>query len=319
MSRSVVRREDGLALRVLRVGVHPQALVMRVGTDVVVRTPMRPDHHDGNVTDLIAPPDVGSLPERIEQAHRLMGPIGVRQVHLRYELPPDDAAAGGADGGEARRVTALTGAGFDVAVRRVLVLDPSALPEAGPTPPADVTLERLTDPAGDILAERRWFAASVLDRYAHGEDVAAWRAWDDRWGAWQRERLRALAELRRAEVRLAARHGMPVATLTLLDDLDGLVVIESCITHPAHRRRGIADLLLRRALASLHGIDTVERVAVAVEPGSPAEHLHRGAGFEPLADVQCWLRRAAADIAAGASPDGPSSAGPSEERGEPRR
>jgi GNAT superfamily N-acetyltransferase len=289
VSAEVTRREDGLALRALRVGVHPDALVMHVGTDVVVRTPVRPDHPDGNVTDLLTPPEPSSVLERITSARRLMEPIGVREIHLRYELPVDGAAADGTVADAPERVAALESAGCRRTVRRVLALDPSDLPAAAPAPPSEVTLERLTDPDGDVLAERRWYAASVLDRYAHGEDVTTWRAWDDAWGAWQRDRVRALAGLRRAEVRLAARHGMPVATLTLLDDLDGLIVIDNIVTHPVHRRRGIARTLLGTALSSLRGIATVERVAIAVEPGSPGEALARGLGFRPIADVQCWV------------------------------
>jgi GNAT superfamily N-acetyltransferase len=285
MTAGVTRREDGFALRVLRVGVHPQALVMRVGTDVVVRTPARPDHHDGNVTDLLAPPEVSAIRERIEAAWRLVEPIGVRQVHLRYEL-----AVGASD--DAQRVAAFTAAGLHPTVRRVLVLDVADLPEQASGPAAAVTLERLTSPGGDVLAERRWYAASVLDRYAHGEELAAWRAWDERWGSWQRERVRALAELRRAEVRLAARYGMPVATLTMLDDQDGLVVIDSVVTHPAHRRHGIARTLLSSALVSLRGIETLQHVALATRPGSPCEGLAIEVGFRPVADVSCWLQTA---------------------------
>jgi len=294
MTAGVTRREEGLALRALRVGVHPQALVMRVGTDVVVRTPARPDDHDGNVTDLLVAPDAASIPGRIEAAWRLMEPIGVRRVHLRYELAvdaPDDA----------QRVEALAVAGLRPTVRRVLTLDAADLPEPAPGPAAAVTLERLTDPDGDVLAERRWYAASVLDRYAHGDDVADWRAWDEQWGAWRRERVRALARSHRAEVRLAARHSMPVATLTMLDDQDGLVVIDSIVTHPAHRRCGIARTLLRSALTSLRGIDTLQHVALATVPGSPAEGLFLGSGFRPAADVACWLQIDPASRPAGRS------------------
>jgi len=319
VSAAVTRREDGLALRVLRVGVHPDALVMHVGTDVVVRTPARPDHHEGNVTDLLAPPDAGEVDDRVEAARRLMEPIGVRQLHLRYELPLDDAQPDGVAPDDADRVAALEAAGFHLRVQRVLVLDPAALPDVAPTPAGDLTLERLVHPDGDVLAERRWYAASVLDRYAHGEDVTEWRAWDDAWGAWQRDRVRALAGLRRAEVRLAARHGMPVATLTLLDDHDGLIVVENLVTHPAHRRRSIARTLLGSALATLRGIDTVQHVALAVEPGSPAEQLARGLGFRPVADVRSWLHGSAPTAprtpAAPAAPSAPSSGGPAEAQG----
>ncbi len=310
MSAEVTRREDGLALRVLRVGVHPGALVMHVGTDVVVRTPVRPDHHEGNVTDLLAPPDASEVDGRAEAARRLMEPIGVRQLHLRYELPVDDALPDGVVSDDADRVAALEAAGFHVSVQRVLVIDPAGLPDEAPVPAEDLTLERLVHSDGDVLAERRWYAASVLDRYAHGDDVTEWRAWDDAWGAWQRDRVRALAGLRRAEVRLAARHGMPVATLTLLDDLDGLVTIDNLVTHPAHRRRGIARTLLASALATLRGIDTVEHVALAVAPGSPVERLARGLGFRPVADVRSWLRGPTPS-----TPSTPPSGGPGEAQG----
>jgi GNAT superfamily N-acetyltransferase len=311
VSAAVTRREDGLALRVLRVGVHPEALVMHVGTDVVVRTPARPDHHEGNVTDLLVPPGADDVADRLEAARRLMEPIGVRRLHLRYELPLDGAAPDRVAPDDAERVAALEGAGLRVTVQRVLVLDPGALPTVAPNTTGDVTLERLVHPGGDVLAERRWYAASVLDRYAHGEGVTEWRSWDDEWGAWQRDRVRALAGLRRAEVRLAARHGMPVATLTLLDDRDGLVTVENLVTHPAHRRRGIARTLLTSALASLRGVDSVEHVALAVGPGSPGEHLARGLGFLPVADVRSWLSTPAPSAPLSAPPSG----GPREAQG----
>jgi GNAT superfamily N-acetyltransferase len=85
---------------------------------------------------------------------------------------------------------------------------------------------------------------------------------------------------------------MPVATLTLLDDQDGLVVIDAIVTHPAHLRRGIARSLLAAALVSLRGARALERVAVAVRPGAPVEALCRTAGFEPAGEVRSWLRPA---------------------------
>jgi GNAT superfamily N-acetyltransferase len=296
----VTRRDEGFALRALRVGVHPDALVIHVGTDVVVRTPGRPDHRDGNVVDLIAPPAAAEVPARLEAVRRLMEPIGVRHLHVRYEAAP--AVDGQADAAEERaRADAFHAAGCTLTELRVLALDAAALPGDAAGPPADVTLERLTDPDADVIAGRRWYAASVLDRYAHGDDVAAWRAWDEEWGVWDRGRVSALARLRRAEVWLASRHGMPVATLTLLDDLDGLVVVEDVVTHPAHRRRGIARALLGAALASLRGVALLDRVALAVQAGSPAEGLYRGQGFAPAGDVRAWLR---ADAAPGGAADG---------------
>lgn len=291
----VTRRDDGLALRTLRVGVHPEALVIHVGTDVVVRTPARPDHRDGNVVDLLAPPAADEVAARLEGVRRLMEPVGVRSLHLRYELPiRGDGAAVGSDDAVARdevaRSAQFVAAGCEVTDLEVHQLAVADLPVEASGPPADVTIERLTGPDGDVIDERRWYAASVLDRYAHGDEVTAWRDWDDAWGAWERERIAALARAHRAEVWLATRHGMPVASLTLMDDLDGLVVIDRVITHPAHRRRGIARALLGTALGSLAGASPLDRVTLAVRPDAPVRGLARAVGFTPVAAVRAWLR-----------------------------
>lgn len=287
----VVRRDDGLALRTLRVGVHPQALVIHVGTDVVVRTPARPDHRDGNVVDLLTPPTADEVGARLEGVRRLMEPIGSRHLHLRYEVPAGSADGSGvADGEEAARASGLEAAGCRVSDLEVVQLAVSDLPTAAPEPPADVTIERLVGPDGDVLDARRWYAASVLERYAYGDDVTAWRAWDDVWGAWDRERVAALARERRAEVWLATRHGMPVASLTLLDDLDGLAVVDRIITHPAHRRRGIARALLGAGLMSLVDAPTLERITAVGPVDAPIGVLARTMAFTPVADVRAWFR-----------------------------
>ena len=299
------RRKDGFALRALRVGVHPDALVLRSGTDVIVRTPARPDHRDGNVVDLLAPPPAEEVATRLEGVRRLMEPVGVSHLHVRYERPPgrpDDPA----------RAAAFAASGCTLDVLRVLALEAAALPEAAIAPPASVTIERLDGPDGDVIAGRRWYAAAVLDRYAHGDDVEAWRGWDVEWGAWDRERVTALARAGRAEVWLASRHGMPVATLTLVDDRDGLVVVEDVVTHPAHRRRGIGRALLVTALASLRGSRSLEHVAIATRPGAPSEALYADLGFAPVADVHPWLRMAP-------TVEPPSSASPAEGRSQRRR
>jgi GNAT superfamily N-acetyltransferase len=283
----VTRRDDGLALRTLRVGVHPEALIIHIGTDVVVRTPTRPDHRDGNVVDLLVPPAADEVAVRLEGVRRLMEPIGVPYLHLRYELPAGDA---GGTGEEEERTARLTAAGCRVTDLQALELAVADLPTRAPEPPADVTIERLVGPDGDVIDQRRWYAASVLDRYAHGEEVVAWRAWDDAWGAWDRERIAALARLRRAEVWLASRHGMPVASLTMIDDLDGLVAVDRIITHPAHRRRGIARALLGTALATLQGVPSLERITLVTAADASIGALCRAVGFVPVADVRDWLR-----------------------------
>lgn len=277
----VTRREDGEALRALRVGVHPGALVIHVGTDVVVRTPARPDHRAGNVVDLLAPPDASDVDARLEGVRRLLEPIGVSELHLRYELP-----AGSAD--DEMRVAAFERAGCELEGWNLLVLDADALPEHPPSAPGDVTIERLEGPDGDIIASRRWYAASVLDRYRSGDDVTIWRGWDEHWGAWDRERVAALARLGRAEVWLASRHGMPVASITLVDDQDGFVVLDAIVVHPAHRRRGIARALLGAALASLRTSAGLGRVALVAPAGSASELLAVASGFVVSGHVRAW-------------------------------
>ena len=277
------RRHDGLALRVLRVGVHPEALVLRSGTDVSVRTPARPDHREGNALDVLTPPASGDVTARLESARRLMEPLGAPTVQVRYELPVD--AEEDADRAAAFRAARCTHRRLRVFAGAVTALTTTGFPV-----PASVTIERLNDPDGDVIARRRWYAAAVLDRYAHGEDVSQWRAWDDAWGAWQRERVAALARLGRAEVWLASRHGMPVATVTLVDDQDGLVVVDQLVTHPAHRRRGIGLALLDAALRSLRGSTALEFVASAAPPDTAVEGLVGRVGMTPIGDVQVWSR-----------------------------
>jgi ribosomal protein S18 acetylase RimI-like enzyme len=275
----LTRRDDGLALRALRVGVAPSALVVHLGTDVVVRTPSRPDHLDGNVVDLIAPPEPGQVPALLERVRRLMAPVGVAHVQVRFEQPV------GAPLGAALRA-ALVDAGCHLGVERVLELQASV-----EVPGMALEVRRLALPSTpDAVTERRWHAAAVLDRYATGEDVPAWRTWDDEGAAWNRRRIRELASLGRADVWLASRQGMPVASLVVLRDLDGVAVVEDVVVHPAHRRRGIARTLLSAALAHQQQARPGERVLLAADPSGVALGLHTSLGFVGVADVWTAIR-----------------------------
>jgi len=280
----VHRRDDGIGLRALRVGGSPAQLVVHVGTDVIVRTPARPDFHDGNVYDLLTPPDASDVGALVERVRRALEPVGVAHLHLRFELPVGAAP-------DADLVAALEGVGFTL--DRLLVMEltgPVAL--AG----QPIGLERLTGPLDDapgsgelvapaVVRDRRWYAASVLDRYALGDDVETWRRWDDGGATWYRAQLRELAALGRAEVWLATRIGMPVATATVVRDLDGLAVVQDVVTHPAHRRRGIARALVSAAVAFEQRTRPDDRILLAVTEGGPAELLYRSLGFRPLLGV----------------------------------
>jgi len=285
----ITRRDDGLALRALRVGVAPSALVVHLGTDVVVRTPSRPDHLDGNVVDLIAPPDPEQVPALLERVRRLMEPVGVAHVQVRFEQPVGTPL-------DATLRAAFVDAGCHLDVEQVLELRADIEVPGMALEVRRLALPATVSPAGgveaeaDVVAERRWHAAAVLDRYASGEDVPAWRTWDDEGAAWNRRRIRELASLRRADVWLASRQGMPVASLVVLRDLDGLAAVEDVVVHPAHRRRGIARTLLSAALAHQQQARPGERVLLAADPRGVALGLYTSLGFVAIADVWTAIR-----------------------------
>ncbi len=292
-------REEGTALRALRLTVAPGALVTRAGTDVVVRTPTRPDHHAGNVVDVIAPPSAADVPALAVRVRRLLEPTGVARPHLRWERP----AGTGAAGPDAAALAALSEAGFAPVVTRVL-----RLPSATGSSRTVVGAARLPvsgrDPGGDDPATaRRWHGADVLQRYAVGDDVDTWRRWDAEGAAWDRERVRGLAAVGRADVWLATAQGIPVATLTVLRDGAGVALVEDLVTHPAHRRRGHAAALLRAAVDAEHAAAPGGVVCVEAEPDGPSARLLDALGAEPVADVVSAL------LAPGTGP-GPGTEGP---------
>lgn len=296
----VDRRDDGLGQRALRAGVSPQALIVHLGTDVVVRTPSRPDHHDGNVVDLLAPPGADDVPALVARVQRTMAPLGVAHVHVRFERPIDA-------GIDPALAAALSAAGLKVELVRILELDAERAGARDVASPqvAGLQVERLAGPpedGSDRPLERRWHAAAVLDRYAVGQDVATWRAWDEEGAAWAQGTVRALARLGRAETWLAVRQGMPVAKLTVTRDLDGIAVIEDLVTHPAHRGRGIARALVAAVIAEHRARHAPDRLLVAVLPGSQSERLHLALGMRPIVDVCSALRPGAAPEAQVSAP-----------------
>ncbi len=275
-------REEGVALRALRLTVAPRALVTRAGTDVVVRTPSRPDHHGGNVVDLLAPPAADAVPALVARVRRLLEPTGVARPHLRWERP-----VGAAD---PEVEAALAVAGSPPEVTHVLRIPAPADRHADAGGPA---VARLPVPgrdpgADDAATARRWHGAEVLQRYFEGDLPAAWRARATdgaAWAAWDRGRVRELAALGRADVWLATAQGVPVATLTVLRDGAGAAHLEDLVTHPVHRRRGVATALVTAAVAAEHAAAPGVVVTAEVVPDGPSAPLFARLGAVPVAEV----------------------------------
>jgi GNAT superfamily N-acetyltransferase len=284
MSGQVRRLDDRLGLAVCRASLSGRTLVTYARDHVTVRTPSRPDFHDGNTLDLEAPPAPEALAGWVERFRGTVGQLGARTVQLRWEepaaagppsLPPDLLAA-------AREL--------DLAVDATSVLLLERLVEP---PPVDAQLAPVAPPSAQVggPVDRRWHAATVLYRYETGETPDEWRDHDPDFVAWSVEVQRELAAAERAQVWLALRHGAPVGRLTLVHDRQGLGVVEDVIVHPVHRRQGIAAGLTAKAVATHLAVSPGARIGLGAVPGSGAQRLYRRLGFRPHATV--WTLRGA--------------------------
>jgi GNAT superfamily N-acetyltransferase len=330
----VRRVDDRLGLAVCRVALSGRSLVTYARDHVMVRTPSRPDFHDGNTLDLESPPAPEALAGWVERFHRTVGTLGAQTVQLRWEEPAGVAAGaatgdapagteGAAATGDAPAGTedaagapllppALAAAARDrqlaVTATSVLLLDRLVDP-----PPADAQLVPIAPPsavAGGVV-DRRWHAATVLYRYETGTTPDDWRDHDEDFVGWAVEVQRELAAAERAQVWLALRHGAPVGRLTFVDDRQGLAIIEDVIVHPVHRRQGIAAALTAKALATHLAVAPDTRIGIGAEPGSSAERLYRRLGFRPHALV--WTLRSTVPP----RPGDPADQGPSARREPP--
>jgi len=280
MHRAVLARRTGRtgltgrACRALRLAAAPDALVIETGTDIVVRTPARPDHRGGNVVDLAAPPTVEVVPQILARARRSLAAAGAAHAHVRWEQPEGTGAP--------EIAAALTQHGF--ASRVTLMFERTVAPRVARRPVVSAaTLVRLPAPAreggpADPGAHERWRAADELQRCAALGGGEVWQRWDAAGQAWDRARVRALARLGRADVWLATVHEEPVASLTVLRDGRGCTLLCELVVHPAHRDRGHGTALIDAATAAEHAATPGTRVFAEIDPGGAAEHMWRRDG-----------------------------------------
>lgn len=288
---SVRRVDDRMGLAVDRIGLSGRTLVTYARDHVTVRTPSRPDFRDGNTIDLLTPPPPGELPGWIDRFVDTIGIMGAQHVQIRWETPlAPDAPAGEIEPDPALAV-AVRERGFALSSDTVLLLDELVAPREVMAELIPIEAPSAV-PGGPI--DRRWHAATVLYRYFEGETPDDWRAWNQEFTAWSVDVQRELTTAERAQVWIAARHGGPVARLTLVHDRQGLAVVQDVVVHPVHRRAGIASALTHRAIAHHLEVHPGSRVGIGAQPGSGADHLYRLLGFRPHATLWTALRLPAA-------------------------
>lgn len=285
----VRRLDERLGLALSRVALSGRSLVTYARDHVTVRTPSRPDFRDGNTLDLERPPEAGDLDRWIDRYDRTIAALGVQHVQLRWEsgLAPD------ADPMPPVPAPDLAAA----CAERSLVLEATTtllLDEPVEPPATRARIVAVAAPTSDPDAptDRRWYAATVLYRYEHGERPDEWREVDDAFTTWSVDVQRELAMAERLQLWIAMHHGGPVGRLMVVHDRQGLAVVEDVIVHPAQRRRGVAAALTHRAVASHLDDHPGHRIGIAAEPGSSAERIYRRLGFRPHATV--WTARSVA-------------------------
>lgn len=226
---------------------------------VVLRTPSNPTYHWGNCLILRRAPDAGSLAGWLEV--------------FRAEHPDAAHVAVGIDDPDAR-IDSAEASAAGVAVETDVVLTSSAMAAAtGPEGYVLGLLDPDDEPSWAALVEME-----MADEF-HGTPDA------------HRLFLRRRYDGHRRAIRAGhgswwaatTAEGVPAATLGVFGAGAGRARYQSVMTHPEHRRRGLAGALVRAA--GRHALEHLgaRSLVIVADPEGPAIGVYRRAG---LADAQ---------------------------------
>ncbi len=221
---------------------------------LVLRTPRNPTYHWGNCLVLRSGPRPGSLPDWLDvfrAEHPGAGHVAIGIDDPDAQVDPDEAA------------------GVDVVVEHDVVLTTTAMAD---TPvPAGYALARL-DPDDDAP----WAALvemELADEF-HGTRESHRLFLQRRYDG-----LRDAVRAGHGSWWWATTGGAAAATLGVFDAGAGRARYQSVMTHPDHRRRGLAGALVsaagRHALRELGS----RQLVIVADPAGPAIGVYRGAGF----------------------------------------
>lgn len=272
---SVERLDHRLGLAVQRVVLSARSLVTYTRDHVVVRTPSYPQDTLGNTLDLVDVPQVESLDVWVKRFADTVGMLGANTVRLRMETPAGTAFP-------ADLMTWFRQQQFTLTMRTVY-LAKAAIPTGRVT--ADIRLLGDASPGHDVIQDRMWFAADVLDKYRRGTTVDEYLPRDAHEYSETAEVLREHVVAQRARVFVAYRYGTPVGRIAATHDRQGLVVIHALVVHPVHRRSGIGTALLAAALAGYAEQTPPVRFGASVPQDSPVQTMLERERFTPHAHI----------------------------------
>ena len=249
---ALLQREGGL------VEVRPDYLV--------VRTPSNPTFHWGNCLILRAAPSRGTLADWVET--------------FRSEHPDAAHLAVGIDDPDAD-LDPAEAVPLGLEIERDVVLTTASAPAAEALP----GVELAHVPVDDDAAWERLVELEMTDGIVGTPDG-------------HREFVRRRLAGHRSAIR--AGHGSwcaallpdgtPVATLGIFEAGGGRARYQSVLTHPDHRRRGLAANLVRFAGAYAVGTLGARQLVIVADPEGPAIGVYRRAGFADCASQVALYR-----------------------------